>query len=144
MSLTDHRIAATVKARTGISLHLHEWDVIKHVEFKDDTVVVVLQTYQVKVLVREDRYEKRGVRMLAYKKSPNSSRWYVDFDETAWDDDFEPFVYEKIGRRKTAQELIEQREFEKLCHRPGTKRTPLDNFQRVWNDPSTPKMERYW
>jgi len=105
---------------------------------------VAIETYEVKVLVREDRYLRKGTRVVIYKRA--GSRWFQETDSVSWDDDFQPYVYEKVGRRKTADELVAQREWETMCYRPGNSRTPLDSYDRVL-DPfvrSTDKMERHY
>jgi hypothetical protein len=132
---------------TGKRITLKEWESIEQMHIQDAMAMVLIDTFEVKVLVREDRYLKHGRRVLVFMRNQATGGWYLDSDSTAWHDDgFVPYVYEKSGRRQTADELQEQREWEKLCYRPGTGRTPLDSYDRV-NDPlirSTEKMERYY
>jgi hypothetical protein len=142
MKPKDASVVEQVYLKTRTRLRLKDWESIRMVAFKDDAVQMMIDTYEVKVMVREDRYERKGVRLLLIMSGP--SGWYIHSDDTIWDDDFEPFVYEKIGRRLTAEEFQERREWEKMCYRPGTPKTPLDSYDRVWNDKSTPKMEKYW
>lgn len=143
----DFRALEDLHARTRLPrIRLKDWERIHAYEVTDTCIRLVIETYDVKVLTREDRYNAKGLRMMFFKPNPSSTRWHVDTDVTIWDDDFVPYVYEKFGRRKTADEFQEQREWEKLCHRPGTKVTPLDSYDRV-SDPlirSTPRMERHF
>jgi len=144
MNLDDRKKLAQLYGEHGIKLFLHEWESIANILVGDDCIMVAVDTYEVKVLVREDRYLRKGLQVYVYKNS--GSRWYQESDYISWDDDFEPFVYEKVGRRKTAEEFTEQREWEKMCHRPGNKRTPLDSYERVL-DPfvrSTDRMEKHY
>lgn len=146
MELADARIREDIHNRTGLRrMRLNHWDHITHYKPDDDVIQLIIETYDVQVLVREDRYNKKGLRMVMFKRLP-TGKWVVELDHTSWDEDFEPFVFEKIGRRPTADELIEQREWEKLCYRPGNKKTPLDSYDRV-QDPffrSTDRMERHF
>jgi hypothetical protein len=132
--------------RTGHTrVRLRDWESIKAYQVDDDVIRLVIDTYDVQVMVREDRYKAHGTRLLFYKKLP-TGRWVVDTDSIIWDEDFVPYVYEKFGRRRTAEEFTEQREWEKMCYRPGSKSTPLDSYDRV-TDPfirSTDKMERHF
>lgn len=129
---------------TGKRVRLKPWESVITYEQTDTQIKVVIETYDVQELVREDRYKRGGKRGLFFTNE--SGRWVEALDVVQWDDSFEPFVFEKVGRRKTADEQIEQREWEKDCYRPGSKMTPLDSYTRVL-DPfirSTAKMERHF
>lgn len=128
------------QATNGFRLGLKEWETIKKVVSQGSTILVSIDTYDVKVLVREDRYLRHGTRLLVFENGR------LDDEITQWDDSFEPYVFEKVGRRDTAEELTARRDWEKMCHRPGNSRTPLDSYERVC-DPlikSTDKMERHF
>lgn len=141
-TLDDLKTAQKVTGLTGQRIHLKEWERIAQFQVTDKTITVAIETYEVNVLVREDRYQRKGVRILMWKIT--ESGVVLDYDGTSWLDDFEPFVYEKIGRRKTADEFTAQREFEKMCHRPGTPSHPLDSYSRVLEGFSNPRMERHF
>lgn len=143
MSVQSIKTAARVSALTGTRVHLKRWEEIVQIRESENSIQLKIETYEVKELRREDRYENHGYRLIFFLKNP-SGRWYVDFDETIWDEDFDPIIWDKRSNPKTAQELEDQREFEQLCYRPGTPQQPLDSYSRVWSDKSTPKMERYW
>jgi hypothetical protein len=127
---------------TGYRLGLKEWETITGMLVDPETknAMVSIETYEVKVLVREDRYTRKGMRVLSFVNGKLAD------DTTTWDDEFVPYVFEKMGRRKTADEMIEQREWEKMCHRPGNSRFPLDSYERVCDSlfSSTKKMERHF
>lgn len=133
-----------IRQVTGQRFSLKDWETVNVCQIHDSIIMVQIETYDVRVLVREDQYNKKGVRYLAFVKS--GGRWGLETDMTVWDESFVPYVYEKIGRRKTADEIIAQREYEKMCYRPGNSRNPLDSYDRVL-DPtvrSTPRMEKHF
>lgn len=125
-------------------IRLKPWESVLEYTESPNEIRVVIDTHDVQELVREDRYKAHGQRGVFFTRKDD--RWVEQLDFTVWDDDFVPYTFEKIGRRKTADEMIDQREWEKLCHRPGTKSTPLDSYERVL-DPfirSTDRMERHF
>lgn len=144
MSLESIKKAALIRGKTGIRLPIKEWESIDAFLIDETNGMVMLTTYEVKDLVRETRYLRKGVRVIQLHRA--EGRWKIVDDNTVWDDEFEPWTYVKFGRIKTDAEIEEQREWEKLCYRPGTKKTQLDSYERVC-DPlirSTDKMERYY
>lgn len=149
MEVKDQVILDRLRRTTRVRVPMKEWETFIKVLESDECIMAMIETYEVKVLVREDRYTKKGIRILTFlpRKGTNAvGSWYLEDDRVTWDDDFIPFTFEKVGRRKTADETIEQREWEKMCHRPGNSRNPLDSYERVL-DPfirSTDRMERYY
>lgn len=145
MSLADQLTMERVRTVTGTRrMRLRDWESVQSATFGDNKVQLIINTFEVQELVREDRFNRKGWRMIEFTLVNNV--WRITFDQTSWDDDFEPYVYEKVGRRMTAEELIEKRDWEKLCHRPGNSKTPLDSYDRVL-DPfvrSTDRMERHY
>lgn len=132
-----------IRGQTGIHLHIKQWESIDAFLINESDGMIMLTTYQVKDLVRETRYTAKGLRVITLHKS---GRWKITDDHVLWDEEFEPWTFVKFGRIKTAAELEDEREWEKLCYRPGTKKTQLDSYERVC-DPffrSTDKMERHF
>jgi hypothetical protein len=125
-------------------LSIKEWESVDAFLINESSGMIVLTTFEVKDLVRETRYNRKGTRVI--QLSRGSGSWKITDDHTLWDEDFEPYVYVKFGNIKTDAEREEQREWEKLAYRPGSKKTQLDSYERVC-DPlirSTDKMERYY
>lgn len=145
VKLIDHERMTQLRNHTGWRrLRLRDYETFTGFEIKDDRVNLIIETYDVKETAREDRFNKHGFRMIVLQ--PVDGRWHVTFDVTSWDDDFVPFVHARWGRSVSPEEFEEQREWEKLCYRPGTKSTPLDSYDRIL-DPfcrSTDKMERHF
>lgn len=141
----DYRVLTEVYHKTGKRVRLRDYESIANYQVNDKGIALVIETYEVKIMAREDRYLAKGMRVMFWLTNSSGSL-YLATDSITWDEDFEPFVYEKFGRRKTADEFHEQREWEKLCYRPGTTRSPLDSYERVC-DPftkSTTRMERHF
>lgn len=133
----EHAKMKRLHLSTGVRINLRPWESVISYKETDSTIQVTIRTYRVKVLVREDRYEMCGIRGLMFASV--GGHWKLLMDEIVWDDDFVPYVYEKIGRRKTADELTEQREFEKLCYRPGQ---GIDSYGRVLQGQYSPNEKR--
>lgn len=142
MKPADVKQFRLIQQATQVRITLNQHESFINVVLNDDSAMIGIETFQVKELVREDRFEKKGMKIIFLKRGPNG--WYLDTEKVIWDDSFVPFVFEKKGRRKTLEEFTEQREWEKMCHRPGSARTPLDSYDRVLSGETTPKMERYW
>lgn len=141
-TLEDLKVVKRVLEATGIHVTLSEYDSVRHVDWEDEIVRLALDVYEVRRTHKRDYIENHGVRLLFIKLV--DSQWTLDTDMTSWDESFEPYILEHYGRRQSALEVQEQREFEQMCWRPGNARNPLDSYARVWSDKSTPKMEKYW
>lgn len=139
----DQALMVTLHQATGVRVRLRPWESVLMYRETDTALAVKIETFDVKIMAREDRYNARGIRGLLFTKNP-AGRWKCEFDETVWDETFVPYIYETRGRRKTADEFTEQREWEKLCHRPGSSKMPLDSYGRVLQGDVTKKMERHF
>ena len=146
MKAIDHQHLAKLRNHTGYRrLRLKDWETFKAFEVHENCVNLIIETFDVQETVREDRFNKHGFRMMTLKPTA-TGKWDVVFDATSWDEEFEPFVHVRWGRGQTPEEYEAQREFEKMCYRPGNKMTPLDSYERVL-DPfvrSTDRMERHF
>jgi hypothetical protein len=139
----EHALMDRLYVETHFRHRLKPWETVRSFQITDKSIAVTIETYEVKILVREDRYERKGIRALMFDRTADGG-WKLSMDYTAWDDNFESYVYEKFGRRKTVDEFHAQREWEKLCHRPGTPSNPLDSYSRVLEGYTTDKMERHF
>lgn len=144
VSIESIKKAALIRGQTGIRLHLKEWESIDAFLIDEKAGLISMTTFEVKDLVRETRYLRKGTRVIELSRATGS--WKIVSDETFWDDEFQPWTYVKFGNIKTDADIQEEREWEKMCYRPGTKKTQLDSYERVC-DPffrSTDKMERHF
>ena len=150
MRAQDKEVMEQVRQLTGERLGLRTWSDVGETVTKfvhnGQLIVLEIDTYDVRELVREDRVNKHGTRVIWWVQYVPGGKWVRDIDDIRWDEEFTPYVFEKIGRRDTVEELIARREWEQMCFRPGNGRTPLDSYERCL-DPmikSTDKMERHW
>lgn len=115
-----------------------------------ETIALHITTYRYKSLARETRFTQRGTRVLAYRWSAsgeNAGLWQkvTDFgDFVMWEEDYPGEIIVHFGRSNTPESVAERRKYERDCHRPGTDRSPMDNFDRTLDSNSHPKMERHW
>ena len=145
MKVSDYHVLDRIHNHTRLRrMHLADWETVRSFEVTETCVNLIIDTFDVQVTRREDRYKKKGYRLIQIKAGPDG--WHIAVDHTSWDDDFEPYVHVKYGTVRTADEEEEQREFEKMCYRPGSRRVQLDSYERVC-DPiirSTDRMERHF
>ena len=134
------KVVAQIKRDYGFHVTLREHETIVSVTYRSNNVSVLIDTYKTQDCVRETRLIAHGRKLKSYNF--DGATWIVQA-MTIWDEDFVPVVQKHFNRNLTDAERADQREFEKLCYRPGTPQTPLDNYNRVWNGPTTPEMERY-
>lgn len=145
MTPQDRARVERLRQITGKRVGLKEWESIQAYHEMDGVIMLAIETFDVKVLVREDRFLRKGKRMMVFNEGPHG--WYLDADMTAWDIDptWEPYVFEKGARRRdTAEESTARREWEKMCYRPGNSTNPLDSYDRVLEGYTTDKMERHF
>lgn len=139
----------TIKARAeleqtiGQSLPLKPWESIEKVVIEADEVKVLMNIADVQETAREVRLKRAGKRLIVWKRTANPLVWRISDDETFWVEST-PVVHVKYGQRRTPEQEADQREYEKMCYRPGTASTPLDNYDRVVAGHTTDKMDRYW
>lgn len=122
---------------TGYSVTVRPFERVIKYFASDDRDAVLLETFRYVETRYEFRVTGHGKRLVAFTTSGAQS-------VTAWDEEFEPFVIRKTGHVRTPTESRDQITFERDCYRPGSFRTPLDNFARVKAGPTTDAMERYW
>lgn len=140
----DRRVVAEIRQAYGLTIRLRPYEtIISHTIVADDHVTVLLETYRVNELVRETRLIGHGQKLVAYRCY--NSRWVIDQSMTMWDQQFDEVVYHNGPKYMTDDDRKQQREFEKLCYRPGTAQSPLDNYDRVISGPTvTPAMDRHF
>lgn len=148
MTPQDRAYIERFRQQTGVRLGLKSYEsILDYREIGTTAIMIQVETFKVKELRRETRYEKRGVRYLIYMKASGTDRWYLDNDLLTWDESYTPTIFDHTGRRPTPEDEAARREWEMLCHRPGSGRTPLDSYERVLDGcytESEKKMEGYW
>lgn len=143
-SPTPYQLLAQLTRATGQPLRLRPFERVILVKVTDTEASALIDTYSVRELAREWRLEKHGTKMVSFKRDESTRQWAEVPGLLIWDEDFEPQTIVKFGKSVTPQQYREDIEFARDCYRPGTSRTPLDNYERVLDGPSTPAMERHW
>src|SRR4051812_11870735 len=97
----------------------------------DDRVAVSLEIFEVKETNREDKFTKKGIRLLNWTKNLSARNGWDYSIMTVWDEDFEPYSELKIGKIESPAEYIARREWEGMQYRVGTSHSPMDSASRV-------------
>lgn len=131
---------------TGLSkVQLRPFEVLLNTSASDTTAMVSIQTFRYSELTAEVRFTGMGTRLTTWVKKDGVWAIEQSLCMTVWDAYFEPVTLLKFDRQyQSPKQKMAQREWERLCYRPGTGRTPLDNYERVLAHPTTDLMERYW
>jgi hypothetical protein len=142
--VTVYKQLALVHAKTGHQLKLGPFDTITRVSFDDDhnQVRVTMKTARYTEQARRYVVHCTGLRMVIFTPRPGKLRWDRE-DIEMWDDDsaFEaPKGDYDPGKSERSAKWAE------LCYRPGTGKTPLDNWERTASDPihSPAPMQKHW
>lgn len=147
MTPSEHQSLERIRVATGRRIRLQRWESIEAVLITDTGIMLMIDTYRVRVLVREDRYEAHGRRVLSWSRPSTDARWHLSIDTTTWDDTFVPYVFSNFstGGWRGDEYYSDDRTFADDCHRPGTDAHPMDNFDRTAEYPdATPRMARHW
>jgi hypothetical protein len=150
--LTAAQQLKPVKQALGKPFQLLPYQSVKKVTITADSITVLLQVYQFTETYREVRFHKSGLMMYAWKLKDNV--WiaqHLGGDDqiplVIWDESFEPYIECRFGTHRSIKEYYDRLEWESNVHRPGTSRTPLDNFTRTVEAAqceTTPAMFKYW
>lgn len=131
MKREDLETLAKIRKLTGVQIRLGEHDEIMGYQAKVGAIHVAVTTYLVQETTREIRFKKSGFKIYTISLVGDGTWWRLtDTTDTHWDDTFQPYVYEKFSRYESQDEITARHEWETMCHRPGTARTPMDNLDR--------------
>lgn len=138
------RLLASVRDHTGFITILRPFETIKKITLTDDTAGIVVETFSFDDRTRDIRFNKRGTKLIAYKRSDETGEWLRNGMVTMWDESFVPFIQAKFGTPVTPTEYAAKRQWERECYRPGTDAQPLDNAARTDAGQTTDTMRKYW
>lgn len=111
-SLTPYQKLAYLQAHTGIEIKLRPFEKVVKVTLGDQLCgAVLIETYRYDERAREYRFTAKVRRLIDIRLGRKEEMIFPD-------DTFQPFVLKKFDF-KTAEERLEQREWERLCHRPA-------------------------
>jgi hypothetical protein len=155
---TSAQRLAEFRRQTGIALVLRPYEELIASKATDTQAVVTVTTYRYTETGREIRFTHRGTKMYAWTRDGDEWRPVLHHSMVngapvvtgyvvMWHGDYVPTIELKRGKVMTPAEAAAQRAWEQDCYRPGTARTPLDNYDRVLAGAYSPvetQMERYW
>ena len=118
--MSDYKALARVRDLTGRRIHLGWLEGVKGYLETDDTLTLAIDRVWLTETRDELRIKARGTTLYTWKLTdqgwlqvePFTVRWSI------------AEVFTKRDQR------VPDREWENLCHRPGTSRTPMDNLGR--------------
>lgn len=132
------------KAETGLNIRLTPFDLFTAMVRQSDTQITVsITVHQTDERRTSVILTGRGTRLIQFTKSL-TGRWSQSSMMTMWDDEFECQTYSLFGPGKSPEEWLHAQIWSRMAHRVGSDNAPMDNFDRVQHDRSTPKMTRHW
>jgi hypothetical protein len=137
-------MARKVSEALGSAWNLPHHATINEVIIEAEKVTVNLTVFEVEETVREDRFKRKGMRLLEWTSSPDSLFGWKYQTITLWDESFVPYAEHKVGRIESVKEYMDRRKWEGEVYRPGSERSPMDSAYRVTLGHTTTQMERYW
>jgi hypothetical protein len=146
-----------IASALGLPFELRANNTLVKYTISDETVTVLVTFVVTNETNREVRYMRRGNRLMQWKLTtdgtgvgsklvfpdgkPVIARWKYT-EVVLWDDAFEPYIENKIGRSETPAEYHARRRWEGEQYRVGSSRSPMDSASRVTEGYSP--MEDYW
>lgn len=130
----------------GADLRMKPYERLLRVKLTGDVAIAKIETFVVREMSRQTRYEKRGVKLLKFTKVGSGYVLIGDPDDIfiMWDDNFVPTVEVPWGSFATPEQKLAKREWEADAYRVGSSRSPMDNAARTSEGHTTPAMERHW
>lgn len=134
-------VALLVAARNalGFNIPIRPFEKVIACRITDDTVTLSIETYRYVETKTRIKFNKKGWRMVSYNRATLEVTTI-----SHWDESYEPEEIAKFGNVRTPEAYIEKLGFERACHRPGSPRSPLDNYDRTELAPASPAMRRHW
>jgi hypothetical protein len=111
----------------------------------DDTVTVMISWIRVAETNREWRIVAAGRSLLTWARPESTNEAWVWLGRLDVEDEgFKPVVHLKYGEPNTPDRVLERRNFARDCYRPGTERSPMDNWLRTVDGHTPESMTRHW
>ena len=132
------------KALTGQTIRITPFQSIDRIAVKSPTEILVqLTVFTVEERRTEYLLTARGTRLIQFTET--NGRWaQTGKPVTVWESSFSRISVPFFGRGKNMAEWLSDREFTRMCGRPGTSSHPLDSHDRVAQGYSTRRMSRHW
>lgn len=133
---------AAIKAHTGLVFRLTPHSRILQVKIEGTTLTVLVETHKVKDQKSSEVLTARAVQLWQWTPAEG---WGspVQVPDAA----FAPTHLNKFGPGQKAGEWTDRVRWERMAHRVGSSRAPMDNYDRThWDGDidSTPQMRKHW
>lgn len=112
-SLTAYQRLAIFNEETGLNIRLRPFESVLKVGIGDTDAVLLLETHRYEERSREYRLTARYRKMISVSIERGYEELLIE------DDEFPGMVIKKFEFSKTADVQREQREWERMCHRPA-------------------------
>lgn len=122
---TDYQKLAYVARVTGHAVRLGLLETVLATKLTDTQIIVTIQRAETHSTTSGLRVKRYGMTMYSFVN--RSGYWEKQDPITSWD---EPTREVHVTVYVPPEERAAQREWEDLCHRPGTSASPLDNADR--------------
>lgn len=126
-----------VRKLTGVQLRMQMFETVERVTVENDYIMVLINICETVEHRSQYTIKRRGKRMVKVSRSSAGMGRILDTFEV-WDDDSGE-IYKRRGT-ESPYETRQREAWELLCYRPGTAKTPLDNYDSVDSD----RMAKHW
>ena len=134
---TPYQLLRQIRATTGVQIKLKMFESLERVVFTEEKVTVLVNICEVTELHAEYRIKRVGKRLTEI--SIPAKGWGKIVDEIEIWDEGSSQVHKRLDP-ETPLQTRQREEWELLCYRPGTSKTPLDNYDSVDSD----RMAKHW
>lgn len=114
-SPTPFQLLRTFRTLTGEQVTLGRYDTVDALEVTDTSVTLLLTVTRFTERAREDKLTHQGMKMISHNLATGKRREII-----SWDEDFVPKLARHWGSVTSESEWHDKRDWEALCHRPGT------------------------
>lgn len=132
-----YQLLREVRRVTGVQVKLKMFESIERVTFSEEKVMVLVNICEVTEHHAEYRIKRTGKRLTEITVPAKGWGRIVDEIEI-WDADSSQ-THKRLDP-ETPLQTRQREEWELLCYRPGTSKTPLDNYDSVDSD----RMAKHW
>ena len=141
---SKYQLIRQVYDLTGYRVRLGVLDEIEKIVFDLGVISILIRTADTTEYRSEYRIKQTGKRLIVLTSSDPDDEWAPwSIDEIEnWDADSGTRLI-RGDKYLTVKEAADQQEWERICYRPGTSKTPMDNYFAT-DSTYAPKMEKHW
>jgi len=145
--LSAQHLLRAAEVHIGRTIQIPTYDEVRAIKVEEDVLVLSTYHYEVRELKHRIIYDLRRLRVMVWFRQSDApgapKRWTAKPEIFEVDDeDFVTVEVVQDGFHKTLAERQADRNWEAMCHRPGTSRHPMDSADRALEGDSP--MTKYW